>query len=70
MKHHKPISREPSAAQTTLQVKLDFLVDVSSVGINIANQIITTGTTLVSSLSGLAGNASSVWLTKGLGSAD
>ncbi|MBN2311973.1 MAG: hypothetical protein JXR94_23550 [Candidatus Hydrogenedentes bacterium] len=67
MKHHRVISREPVAAQTTLQVKLDFLTGISDVGVSVAQSLVTFSTSLVSTLADILSGAGTAFFDKGLG---
>jgi len=47
--HCTAISRTPAVAQTALQVKLEFVTDLTDVMFNMANTLFTTATQMVSS---------------------
>lgn len=58
MRHTKAVTRQPAAAQTTLQVKLDFKTGMSGVGIGVAQALLGAGGALSGTLLGAGGSLS------------
>ncbi len=64
MRHAKAVTRQPAAAQTTLQVKLDFKTGMASVGVGVAQSLVGAGGSLSGTFLDGMGTGAFQFLTK------